>query len=118
MAKSKAKAQESSEDSAATVSASGSTAVAVVENIVWRAAEKDDCLTLEAGPTVARNAEGAKLASVPAALKETELYQQLSSLRDSLEEHEAECTATIELWMLRSLPVPRNVLSAVWQDPS
>lgn len=117
-AKAKSKAQESSEDSAATVSGSGTTVAAVVDTVAWLAAEKDYSLALDEGRIVARNAKGAKLASVPASLKETELFQQLTSLRDWLEEHEAECTATIELWMLRSLPVPRNVLSAVWQDPS
>jgi len=35
-----------------------------------------------------------------------------------LVEHDRECVAQVEQWMLRSLPVPRAVLEAVWEDPS
>ncbi len=41
-----------------------------------------------------------------------------SRLRDWLDEHEQQCRASLELWMLRSLPVPRDVLASVWTDPA
>lgn len=66
----------------------------------------------------ARNAKGKKLASVPAALKKTELAEQLLALRDWLVQHRQECTDSVETWMLRSLPVPREVLASVWADES
>ena len=84
----------------------------------WLPADKDYALALLDGKVVARNPKGAKLASVPPWLKESELAQQLTSLRDWLDEHEQHCVASIELWMLRSLPVPRDVLAAVWPDPA
>jgi len=90
----------------------------VEPEIHWISAEKDYSIGLLDGKLVARNPKGAKLASLPPWLKESELAQQLTSLRDWLEEHEKECQASIELWMLRSLPVPREVLISVWPDPA
>jgi len=86
--------------------------------VSWLSAEKEYGLALLNGKVIARNPKGAKLSSVPPWLKESELAQQLTSLRDWLDEHEKQCLAAIELWMLRSLPVPREVLAAVWPDPA
>ena len=86
--------------------------------VSWLPAEKDYGLALRDGKVVARNPKGAMLSSVPPWLKESELAQQLTSLRDWLDEHEKQCLAAIELWMLRSLPIPREVLSAIWPDPA
>lgn len=86
--------------------------------IHWIPAEKEYALGLLDGKLIARNPKGAQLASLPPWLKESELAQQLTSLRDWLEEHEKECLAQIELWMLRSLPVPRELLISIWPDPS
>jgi hypothetical protein len=67
---------------------------------------------------VARSPRGTLLKSVPAALREAPPVQQLRALRDWLERHERECAATVEMWMVRSLPVPTRVLAAVWSDPA
>jgi hypothetical protein len=91
---------------------------AVDSSVHWIPAEKDYALGLLEGKLVSRNPKGAKLATVPPWLKESDLAQQLTSVRDWLEEHEKECLATVELWMLRSLPVPREVLASVWPDPA
>lgn len=58
-----------------------------------------------------------QLASVPKALKEGEVAERLAGLADWLVEHERESLETVERWMLRSLPVPRAVLEAVFPDP-
>lgn len=86
--------------------------------LYWIPAEKDYSVGLLDGKLVACNPKGAKLSAVPPWLKETDVAQQLTSLRDWLDEHENECLASVELWMLRSLPVPRDVLVAVWPDPA
>lgn len=67
---------------------------------------------------VARNSKGKVLASVPKDLKEGEAFLQVSEALDLLEHHAEECRDTVEMWMLRSLPVPRSVIVAVWPDPA
>ena len=95
---------------------------AVVETdasgVSWIPADKDYALAMIDGKIVGRNPKGAKLSSVPPWLKESELAQQLSSLKDWLAEHEKQSLGAVELWMLRSLPVPRDVLAAIWPDPA
>lgn len=64
-----------------------------------------------------RNAKGKTLATVPKAVRESATGEQLLQLRDWLNVHARECQATVERWMLRSLPVPRELLLKVWPDP-
>jgi hypothetical protein len=75
-------------------------------------------LALDEGHLVCRNAKGKVLASVPKKVKESEAAQRLLALQDWLAEHERSCRESVELWMLRSLPVPRRALEAVWSDPA
>ncbi len=84
----------------------------------WIEAEKDYSLAISDGRLVCRNPKGKQLASLPKWLKDGELAGQMKSLVDWLKEHEQECRSSVELWMLRSLPVPRTVLSSVWSDLS
>ncbi len=74
-------------------------------------------LTLANGKLVARK-DGKRLASVPKPVRAGPAADQLDSLSDWLDEHDRDCIATVDTWMLRSLPVPRSVLEAVWDDPS
>lgn len=66
---------------------------------------------------VCRNPRGKTLASLPKRLKEDEATERLSELADWLAERHGECRLTVERWMLRSLIVPRDVLTEVWVDP-
>jgi hypothetical protein len=84
----------------------------------WIAADKDYQLALEDGKLICRNPKGSQLASVPKWLKDGEVAQQLTALKEWLEQHAAECRGTLELWMLRSLPVARLVLAEIWADPA
>jgi hypothetical protein len=68
------------------------------------------------GKVVCRNAKGRQLASVPAALREHPEVVRLRQLADWLGRHDAECRATVDRWMVRSLPVAVEVLVEVWQD--
>lgn len=102
--------------SSAAARTSSATAPAAADG--WLDAGKGYALTLEAGKLVARNDKGKRLASVPKELRESDAADQLEGLRDWLVEHERECAATVEQWMLRSLAVPRAVLEAVWEDPA
>ncbi len=92
-------------------------AAAQVEEIVWLDADKDYALGIAQGKLVCRNPKGKKLASVPKWLKETDLAEQLLAMCEWLADHRTECLRQVELWMLRSLPVPREVLVEVWPDP-
>lgn len=84
----------------------------------WLDAGKGYQLTLDGGKLAARNAAGKRLSSVPKEVKDGDLADQLDALRDWLADHDRECIATVEQWMLRSLAVPRAVLEAVWEDPA
>jgi hypothetical protein len=87
------------------------------EDIPWMAADKNYSLGLQDGKLVCRNPAGKKLASVPKELKESELAEQLTALCEWLADHRTECLRRVEMWMLRSLPVPCDVVQAVWPDP-
>ncbi len=82
----------------------------------WIDAGKGYTITLDAGKLAARNDKGKRLSSVPKEIKDGDAADQLEALRDWLGEHQRECIATVDLWMLRSLSVPRSVLQAVWED--
>lgn len=84
----------------------------------WLDAEKDYGLALLDGKLVCRNPKGKPLASVPKWLKDSDLAQQMVGLNEWLGEHDQQCRDTVDRWMLRSLPVPRAVLSSIWPDPS
>ncbi|HET7489623.1 MAG TPA: DUF4132 domain-containing protein [Acidimicrobiales bacterium] len=75
-------------------------------------------LAIDGTRLVCRNAKGKRLASVPAALKDSEVAIQLRALRDWLASHDASCLGTVERWMLRSLPTPLTAIAPLWADPS
>jgi len=84
----------------------------------WVEAPDGYTLALSGNKLLARNPKGKPLSSVPKKLKNSEIAEQLLALRDWLKEHERECQETVESWMVRSLPAPRAVLAAVWDDPA
>jgi hypothetical protein len=84
----------------------------------WLDAGDGYALTLDGGALVCRNPKGSRLGSVPKVVKDSAAAEQLGALRDWLAEHDRACAATVDAWMLRSLPVPRATLLAVWDDPS
>jgi hypothetical protein len=75
-------------------------------------------LALDGTTLICRNARGTILKSVPSAIRKGEAAEQLLAVRDWLVRHERDCRNTVETWMLRSLPVPRSVLTEVWVDPA
>jgi hypothetical protein len=87
------------------------------DDMLWLDADKKYALGIDAGKLVCRNPAGKKLASVPKELKESELAEQLTALCEWLADHRTECLRRVETWMLRSLPVPCDVVRAVWPDP-
>lgn len=97
---------------------SATTAIVDESGLGWIDAGKGYQLTLDGGKLAATNPAGKRLASVPKEIKDGDAADQLEALRDWLKEHDAECLATVDLWMLRSLTVPRAVIEAVWDDPS
>jgi hypothetical protein len=84
----------------------------------WIDAGDGYALTLRDGKLVCRNPKGQELASVPRGVKEGDAAEELGALREWLEQHARECVEAVETWMLRSLPVPRAVVEAVWDDPA
>src|SRR5262249_38136287 len=87
------------------------------EGVPWLDAGKGYALGVEAGRLVCRSPAGKKLASGPKELKESDLAEQLTALCEWLADHRTECLRRVETWMLRSLPVPCDVVRAVWPDP-
>jgi hypothetical protein len=85
--------------------------------ISWLDAGPKYALGIEAGKLVCRNPAGKKLASVPKELKESELGEQLMALCEWLTDHRNDCLRRVEMWMLRSLPVPCDIVRSVWPDP-
>ncbi len=83
----------------------------------WLECDNQYALGVEAGKLICRNPAGKRLASVPKELKETALAEQLTALCEWMAEHRTDCLRRIETWMLRSLPVPCDVVRAVWPDP-
>jgi Domain of unknown function (DUF4132) len=84
----------------------------------WVPAEHGYEIALSKGRVVARNAAGAQLRAVPKPLKEGRAVAELKQLQEWLDRHELQCRAEVELWLVRSLPVPSAVVQAVWPDPA
>jgi hypothetical protein len=82
----------------------------------WVAAGADYEVSLDKGKVVCRNAKGTRLKSMPKALKEHDAVVGLRQLAEWLKRHEQTCRAEVERWMVRSLPVPAEVLGQVWVD--
>jgi len=82
----------------------------------WIDAGKGFELGIRDGKLVART-DGAECA-VPKVLKDGPVAERLSAAIDFLDDHERTCLATVETWMLRSLPVPRKVLESTMVDES
>jgi Domain of unknown function (DUF4132) len=87
------------------------------DSIAWLDADNNYALAIDDGKLICRNPAGKKLASVPKELKESALAEQLTALCEWLTDHRTECLHRVEMWMLRSLPVPCDVVRAVWPDP-
>lgn len=116
----KAKATTVSKPAAAAKASKAAPVVAAVDEqgLGWMDAGDGYQISLEGGKLVAKNPAGKRLTSVPKQVKDGDAADQLEALRDWLVEHERECAATVDQWMLRSLAVPRSVLEAVWEDPA
>ena len=87
------------------------------DGIRWLDADNNYALAIEGGKLICRNPAGKKLASVPKELRESALAEQLTALCEWLADHRTECLHRVEMWMLRSLPVPCDVVRSVWPDP-
>jgi hypothetical protein len=84
--------------------------------MAWLAAAGGYEVTLEAGQIACRNPKGKMLRSVPPALREDPAVAGLRQLVEWLGRHEAQVREQVDLWMIRSLPVPAAVLARVWPD--
>lgn len=83
----------------------------------WLDAGGGYALGIRDGAIACRNEKGKILSSVPKPLKDGEAFDTLTGALEFLLLHATECRETVETWMLRSLPVPRGVLTAIWADP-
>ncbi|WP_327682472.1 DUF4132 domain-containing protein [Kitasatospora sp. NBC_00458] len=68
------------------------------------------------GKVLCRNAAGRPLKSVPPKLNDDPVVVGLKQLTEWLAAHRRGCLETAERWMVRSLPVPVAVVTAVWAD--
>jgi hypothetical protein len=81
----------------------------------WIDAGKGYELGIRDGKLVARK-DGKELSSVPKPIKTGPIGDRLESAIDFLDDHAITCRTTVESWMLRTLPVPRNILAQVIAD--
>jgi hypothetical protein len=84
--------------------------------MAWLAATGGYEVTLEAGRIAARNQKGKVLRSLPPALRDDPVVTGLRQLTEWLTRHESEVREQVDLWMIRSLPVPAALLARVWPD--
>lgn len=82
----------------------------------WVPAENGYSLTFRDGKIIAKNDKGKELSAVPKEIKAGAAYGELENVKEWLATHAKECIAEVETWMLRSLPTPRAVLAAVFED--
>ncbi|WP_129310888.1 DUF4132 domain-containing protein [Streptomyces sp. L2] len=75
-------------------------------------------VALDGGKVVCRNAAGRRLKSVPSKIADEPAVVGLRQLVEWLDRHERRCLADVERWMVRSLPVPLDVVTRVWPDPA
>jgi hypothetical protein len=75
-------------------------------------------VSLVDGALACRTSAGKALKSLPKQVRESEAVLHLRQVQEWLRRHETECQGTVELWLLRSLPVPTTVIAAVWSDPA
>ncbi|MFJ6138302.1 DUF4132 domain-containing protein [Kitasatospora sp. NPDC092286] len=68
------------------------------------------------GRVVCRNAAGRQLKSVPSKLGDDPVVTGLKQLTEWLAAHRRRCLEDVERWMVRSLPLPAAVITAVWAD--
>lgn len=73
-------------------------------------------VTLDGTQVRCRNAAGRALKQVPAKLRDDVEVVRLRQLAEWLERHEQECRAQVDTWIVRSLPVPTDLLAQVWPD--
>jgi hypothetical protein len=84
--------------------------------MTWLATAGGYEVTLMSGQIACRNAKGKVLRSVPPAVKDDPAVSGLRQLVEWLSRHEADVREQVDLWMVRSLPVPAQVLTRVWPD--
>jgi len=84
--------------------------------MTWLATAGGYEVTLASGQIACRNAKGKVLRSVPPAVKGDPAVFGLRQLVEWLGRHEAQVREQVDLWMVRSLPVPAELLARVWPD--
>jgi hypothetical protein len=84
----------------------------------WVEAANGYAVALCGGKVLARGPRGHILKAVPAALRDCDAVRQLRGLRQWRAQHELECRARVEAWMVRSLAVPMPALQRLWGDPA
>ncbi|MFF9864017.1 DUF4132 domain-containing protein [Streptomyces sp. NPDC013953] len=83
----------------------------------WIDTESDGyAVTLDGMWVVCRNRAGRTLKQVPAKLRDDAQVVRLRQLAEWLERHERECREQVDAWLVRSLPVPVELLARVWPD--
>ncbi|MFG2737053.1 DUF4132 domain-containing protein [Streptomyces harbinensis] len=82
----------------------------------WISAGAYEVALDDGGKVICRNAKGRQLKTVPPKIADDPAVVGLRQLTEWLDRHQRECLATVERWMIRSLPVPTAALVALWPD--
>ncbi|GIJ66920.1 DUF4132 domain-containing protein [Virgisporangium ochraceum] len=84
----------------------------------WLSAVEGYEVALVGGKVASRRVGGRPLKTVPKPVREHDTTLGLVQTQEWLARHDLACRAEVEKWLIRSLPVPVAVLTAVWPDPS
>lgn len=87
-------------------------------SLQWTPATPGHELALDGTTLRCRKSNGQVLKSVPRAVRDGSVWEELSELRDRLVRHEAACRTTVESWLLAGVPIPAALLARVWPDPA
>ncbi|WP_405684955.1 DUF4132 domain-containing protein [Streptomyces sp. NBC_01387] len=82
----------------------------------WISTSGGYAVTLDGARLRCRNAAGRELKQVPAKLRDDAEVVRLRQLAQWLDRHERECQEQVDTWLVRSLPVPAELLARVWAD--
>ncbi|WP_433211510.1 DUF4132 domain-containing protein [Microtetraspora malaysiensis] len=86
--------------------------------LAWVRAIRGHELALDGTDLRCRKTNGQVVKSVPRAVQESSVGARFAALQEQLAQHEKECRATVESWLLDGIPVPARLLARVWPDPS
>lgn len=86
--------------------------------LTWVPAVQGHEVALDGTTVVCRQPPGPAREALPSAVRDSPNGKRLTALSDLLRQHQAQCRATVQSWLLAEVPIPAGLLAQVWPDPS